>query len=159
MGPENVEEFKLAAEGEEALTPFLEREARTLGSVTAADLTASLGGLLSDVDRAALARFPDYADFLAEGFRKALSAGVAGWRDDDLAFVADWGFSLDRLTVPVAIWQGAQDRMVPSAHGRWLGAHVAGVQAHLEPGEGHLSLIANFDAIVTDLLRAAGIRE
>jgi hypothetical protein len=43
--------------------------------------------------------------------------------------------------------------MVPFDHGRWLAAHVAGARVHLEPGEGHLSLMVNaFDAVVTDLL-------
>jgi pimeloyl-ACP methyl ester carboxylesterase len=78
---------------------------------------------------------------------------VAGWRDDDLAFTTDWGFPLDPFPVPVAIWQGDQDRMVPFAHGKWLAAHVAGAHVHLEPGEGHLSLMATLlDRIVTDLL-------
>ena len=35
--------------------------------------------------------------------------GVAGWRDDDLAFARDWGFGLSDISVPVAVWQGADD--------------------------------------------------
>jgi pimeloyl-ACP methyl ester carboxylesterase len=156
MGQENVEEFGAAVAGEAALSAYLETQAPVLARVTGADIIAALGDLVSDVDKRALTG--EFADYMAASFRASVSAGIAGWRDDDLAFVADWGFPLDRLSVPVAVWQGAQDRMVPFAHGRWLIAHVAGVQAHLEPGEGHLSLIANFDAIVADLLGAAGIR-
>ena len=84
-----------------------------------------------------------------------MSAGIAGWREDDLAFVADWGFRLDDLRVPVAIWQGDQDRMVPVGHGHWLAKHVAGAEAHLLPGEGHLSLIGAFPAVVEGLLAHA----
>jgi hypothetical protein len=47
---------------------------------------------------------------------------------------------------------------VPFDHGRWLAAHVAGAQVHLEPDEGHLSLIGKFEMIVADLARLAGYR-
>ena len=85
-----------------------------------------------------------------------MSEGIAGWRDDDLAFIADWGFDLTAVQTPVTIWQGAEDRMVPFAHGRWLASHVAGADEQLRPTEGHLSLMLDkFGEIVTDL--AAGL--
>jgi pimeloyl-ACP methyl ester carboxylesterase len=152
MGEENLAEFGAAAAGEAELTAYLEADAASYATVTATDIVSALGDLLSDVDKKALAG--GFADYLAASMHAALSTGIAGWRDDDLAFLADWGFPLDGFEVPVAIWQGAQDRMVPFDHGKWLAAHVAGAQAHLEPGEGHLSLlVSSFDAVVGDLLR------
>src|SRR4029453_3367785 len=151
---ENLEEFGAAVAGEPTLTAYLEKEAATLAGVTASDIAAALGDLVSDVDKRALTG--EFAAHMAENFRASVSTGIAGWRDDDLAFMADWGFALDRLQVPVAIWQGAQDRMVPFDHGRWLAAHVTGAQVHLEPTEGHISLIDKFGMIVADLARLAG---
>jgi len=156
VGPENIEEFAAAAAGEEALTRFLEAVASGLREVTADQLADELGGLVSGTDKAALTG--DYAQYLASSFRAAVSTGIAGWRDDDLAFIRDWGFSLaaDR-PVPVAIWQGAQDRMVPYAHGQWLAAQVPGARAHLLPDEGHLTLtVTSFGQILDDLLDLAG---
>jgi pimeloyl-ACP methyl ester carboxylesterase len=150
MGAENIEEFGAAVAGEPALTAYLEKEAAGLAAVEPADVAAALGGLVSDVDKDALTG--EFAANLAETFRASVSTGIAGWRDDDLAFVADWGFGLDDLRVPVTIWQGDQDRMVPFEHGRWLAAHVAGARVRLEPGEGHLSLLLNeFEAVVAGL--------
>jgi hypothetical protein len=60
---------------------------------------------------------------MAESYRVSVSAGIDGGRDDDLAFVHDWGVSLDS-GVPVSIWQGDKDRMVPHSHGEWLAAHT-----------------------------------
>jgi pimeloyl-ACP methyl ester carboxylesterase len=68
--------------------------------------------------------------------------------------VTDWGFRLDDGQVPVAVWQGGQDRMVPYAHGEWLAEHVAGAEPHLLPEEGHLSLaVGAVEEIMADLVR------
>ena len=155
MGPENVEEFSLAARGADALTPFLENEAAALRGITGEQIVASLGGLISAADAAVLTG--EFAADLAQGLRGAVRNGIAGWRDDDLAFIADWGFPLDALGGKAAIWQGDQDKMVPSAHGQWLAAHIPGARAHLEPGAGHLTMtVTAIDRILDDLLDLAG---
>lgn len=153
MGQENLDEFGAALAGEPALTAYLEEAAAGMAGVTGADIAAALGDLASDVDKRVLTG--DFADYLAENFRASVSTGIAGWRDDDLAFVADWGFPLDRFRVPVAIWQGGQDRMVPFEHGRRLAAQVTSAEVHLEPDEGHLSLIDKLETILADLVRLA----
>lgn len=154
MGPENVEEFGAALTGWEALTAFLVSQVPELAEVTADQVAEALGGLVSEVDRAALTG--EFAEVMAESFRRAVSSGVAGWRDDDLAFVRPWGFALSSITVPVSVWQGAHDRMVPFSHGTWLAAHIPGARVRLDPDEGHLSLVGRFDRIIDDLLELAG---
>lgn len=154
MGPENVEEFSLAARGSASLTPFLTPEADQLRSVDGAGVVAALGGLLPDVDKRALTG--EYGDHVAASFHRAVEAGIAGWHDDDLAFVAAWGFDLADIRVPTAVWQGAQDLMVPFAHGQWLAAHLPGATVHLLDDHGHLSLTHDLvGAIVTDLAATA----
>jgi pimeloyl-ACP methyl ester carboxylesterase len=155
MGPENVEEFSLAIRGADALTPFLEKEAAALRGITGDQIVASLGGLISGADAAVLTG--EFAADLAKGVSRAVRNGIAGWRDDDLAFVADWGFPLDALRGRAAIWQGDQDNMVPFTHGQWLAAHVPGARVHLEPGAGHLTMtVTAIDRILDDLLDLAG---
>src|SRR5690348_7227770 len=156
MGAENVAEFGAALAGEDALTAFLEPAARELARVTSADVAAELGSLVSSADQVAVAG--DLADYLAAAFRAAVAGGVAGWRDDDLAFATDWGFTMAEAGAgaPVAVWQGDQDMMVPYSHGQWLAAHIPGARAHLLPGEGHLTLVHSAGAILDDLLDLAG---
>jgi pimeloyl-ACP methyl ester carboxylesterase len=156
MGSENIEEFSAAQAGAEALTSFLEPAAREMATMTAADVSAGLGDLVSAADQAAVTG--EFADYLAASFRAAVAGGVAGWRDDDFAFTADWGFTMADVGAgaPVAVWQGDQDMMVPYSHGQWLAAHIPGARAHLLPGEGHLTLVHAFGAILDDLLDLAG---
>jgi pimeloyl-ACP methyl ester carboxylesterase len=150
MGKENVAEFDAALAGEAPLTEFLREAWASLATIKAADLAAALGDLAADVDVAALTGV--YADYLAESLRASVSAGIDGWRDDDLAFVHDWGVPFD-IGVPVSIWQGGKDRMVPHAHGEWLAARLPGARLHRRPGQGHLSLFTDeLDAIVASVL-------
>jgi pimeloyl-ACP methyl ester carboxylesterase len=151
MGPENVEEFGAAAAGTEALAGYLEAQQADLAAVRGEQVAAALGGLVSEVDKAALTG--EYADYVAASFRAAVSTGIAGWQDDDLAFVREWGFDLGAMRAPVSIWQGGEDRMVPYAHGEWLGTKVPHAAVHLHPGAGHLSLMFDhLDDIVTELI-------
>jgi pimeloyl-ACP methyl ester carboxylesterase len=155
MGPENVEEFTLALQGESVLTPWLEEAAKQLATVEGNDVAAALGGLVSEIDKASLTG--DYAEFVAATFRRSVSAGIAGWRDDDLAFAKPWGFELNAIARPVAVWQGGEDRMVPMAHGEWLAEHIPGADKHLYPDEGHLSLgVSALDRVVDNLVELAG---
>jgi len=152
MGDENLAEFGAAATSKEALDGFLSESSAGLKDVQPDDIITAFGDLLSAVDQAALRG--GLADYLAASCRAAVSRGYDGWRDDDLAFLAGWGIDLASIRVPVSIWQGDQDRMVPRDHGRWLGEHVAGAVTQLVPGEGHLSLMNNIDSIVARLATA-----
>jgi pimeloyl-ACP methyl ester carboxylesterase len=155
MAEENHEEFGAALAGEADLITFLDGAAGPLREISAAQVADGLGGLLSDTDKAALTA--EFADHLAASLRAAVSPGIDGWRDDDLAFTRDWGLSLDALghATPVAIWQGDQDRMVPQTHGAWLAANIQLARARFRPGEGHLSLINRIGEILDDLMTLA----
>jgi len=153
-----VAEFRAALAGEADLTRFLDVAAPGLRSVGAAEVADGLGGLLSAADKAVLTG--EFAEYLAATVRAALSTGVGGWRDDDLAFTRDWGLSLDALghATPVAIWQGDQDRMVPGAHASWLAENIPRSQLRLLPGEGHLTLMTKqFGRILDDLMDLARV--
>ncbi len=155
MGPENVEEFGAALAGVDALTAYLDKEAAKMSGVTGEQVAAAFGGLVSEADIAVING--DYADKLAASLRGALSNGIAGWRDDDLAFTVDWGFDPAAAGPRAAIWQGDQDNMVPFAHGQWLAAHLPGARVHLQPGAGHLTMtVTVIDAILDDVLDLAG---
>lgn len=151
MGEDNVEEFGAALKGADELRAFLDEIAVQLRHAEVEDIFEQLSSLLPAVDRAALTG--EYAEDLVAHIREALRTGVDGWVDDDLAFLAPWGFDLHEISKPLTLWQGSEDLMVPFAHGEWLGAHLPGARVHLEPGQGHLSIaIGSIDRMLDELI-------
>ena len=141
MGEDNIAEFGAALAGPSELEAFLTEAAAGLASVTGAEVNDAMSSLLPDVDKAHLTG--EEAEHLAAELRWSVAMGIWGWFDDDVAFVEPWGFDLADITVPVQVWQGTEDLMVPFAHGQWLAANVPSVEARLADGEGHLSMVAH----------------
>lgn len=52
-----------------------------------------------------------------------------------------WDIPLEAIHIPVAIWQGLADNIVPPAMARYLSGALANSELHCLPNEGHLSLI------------------
>lgn len=71
----------------------------------------------------------------------ASAAGAGGLIDDDLAFVAPWGFDLADITAPVLLVQGGRDRVVPPAHADWLLRQCRDSELWFRPGDGHISIL------------------
>lgn len=107
--------------------------------------------LISPVDKAVLSG--ELGAFLASSIKEGIRPGHKGCKEDDLAFVSDWGFSPSDVSVPLLLWQGKEDIMVPFAHGLWLAGHIPGVEAHLSSEDGHLTLFERVSETHAWLLR------
>jgi pimeloyl-ACP methyl ester carboxylesterase len=140
MGEMNVQEFQLMLERTpEELDQAVVQSQAELFSAGPDGLRQAMLTVLSPLDQETMT-----AEFAEWGYR-VMSEGAAtrieGWRDDDLACVKPWGFELSDIRVPVLLLQGTEDLMVPPAHGRWLAAHIPGVEAEISETEGHLTLL------------------
>ena len=133
---------------------------------------ASPGGLRAALDgRDARARYAETEEFDEASFTLADWAALAGpWSslgadagaagaaspdgliDDDVAFVAPWGFDLDAIEAPVLVVHGGEDRIVPPAHADWLVRHCPNPELWLRPGDGHVSVL-NAAPLALDWLR------
>jgi pimeloyl-ACP methyl ester carboxylesterase len=158
MGPENEEEFGAVIEGEVALAAWMNTNTPPFKTVTAAEVADAFGGLVPQIDKDCLNN--GFAETMAASDRRALAHGWTGWADDDFAFAKPWGFELETLAakgIPVTIWQGDLDLMVPEAHGEWLHQHIAGSTIRRVPGHGHISLVVDYkDDILDDLTSVFG---
>lgn len=143
MGEDNLLEFGAALQSRAALSDFIQGGLPGLLEATPASLVAAMRTLLSPPDVAVLSE--ENAAFLIDNMHRGVQEGCAGWIDDDLAFTRPWGFDPADIRVPLLIVQGAQDLMVPPAHGEWLSRHIPQAETRMLPDDGHLTL--GFDRI------------
>lgn len=85
------------------------------------------------------------ADLLGAGELRAVSHDVA-------LFTRHWGFLLEDVTVPVIVWQGLSDPIVPQSHGHHLAARLPNAQFRVRHGEGHFAGFSD-EAAVLDSIR------
>jgi pimeloyl-ACP methyl ester carboxylesterase len=153
---ENVREWNAALAGGDTLRVLLEEWAAEMLDESAeepasSDAVDSFDSMVSDADRASIT--PETSAFAAERRKHALSTGIWGWFDDDIAETQPWGFDVSEISVPVTVWHGAQDRFVPPSHSEWLAGAIPGARTELRSDEGHFSIVeTKFHELVEDLL-------
>jgi pimeloyl-ACP methyl ester carboxylesterase len=134
----NVADFRLFKDDSAAWRRKLVHEVKEMRELTEEQLYESLFGSSPDVDRAVLT--PELIAYAHAQMQDGLSQGPDGFIDDNLSDIRPWGFELNSIKVPVQLWHGMDDSIVPLPHAKWLAAHLPRADVHLEPGEGHISL-------------------
>jgi pimeloyl-ACP methyl ester carboxylesterase len=136
MAAAGAAELRAAAGGRTALQRHLASTEFDPQQFTRADHTA-LAGTWSWLGRVA---------------GQAIRGGLGGMIDDNLAYVASWGFEPASVRPPVLILHGGDDRVVPSSHGEWLARHCRSAELWLRPDDGHISVLSS-GAAALDWLR------
>lgn len=151
----NGAEFAAIEAGDDALRRYLEQLADEFREIEmGSQLRAVFKESLCQADMDSLTgRFLEYQ---VASCGRAVQGGIWGWFDDDKAMWGDWGFDLAQISVPVSIWQGGKDGVVPAVHGRWLANHVPGARFHLLSEDGHLSILEQHFAAILDELITLG---
>jgi pimeloyl-ACP methyl ester carboxylesterase len=90
-----------------------------------------------------------------DGLLSAARGGVAGLVEDFLVCSRPWGFVPDEVRVPVQLWHGLQDRLVPAEHAWQLAAGLPDCRAAFDPDEGHFFFRRRVDEIVRRVVDAA----
>jgi pimeloyl-ACP methyl ester carboxylesterase len=71
---------------------------------------------------------------------------------DAMLFARDWGFSLADIRVPIHLWYGDSDTIVPAHHGEHLAQRIPDARLRVRSQEGHLgglgASLEIFDALL-----------
>lgn len=139
MGGDLVADAQLALESPEAA-----REAWKKFRVDLLDLSSEQIELraqkLPTADMAAISYF---RWLLATNFKDAFAPGIEGKWEDGCAYLSPWEIDLEAIRVPVRLWHGMSDDVVPMQHSLWLDGRIPTSELHLARGEGHLSVFIN----------------
>ena len=87
-------------------------------------------------DRAVLAR-PEVARSLIEGLREGVRQGSEGAVCELRLFTRPWRFPLEDIRIPVRLWHGARDGLVPVAAAHRLASRIPDARLELIPDGGH----------------------
>ena len=142
MGPENVEEFALAKAGGPEYEARMAFYGDAFSTSTKDNIIELFGGLLSEPDKAVMEPESAREDFVAS-MHQGFEMGWRGFFDDDEAMMKEWGFDPTSIAVPVAVWFGQHDLMVPPTHGEWLVKNLPTATKSFFPDDGHVSLVVN----------------
>ena len=77
---------------------------------------------------------------VADGLRDALRHGAGGVAEDYAVLTARWGFDLGDVRVPVTVFQGAADTLLPMSHAEALAAQLPSGRLEVVQGAGHFLL-------------------
>lgn len=94
-------------------------------------------------------------DNLLKMMQEAYRQGGAGVYHDVRLVGRDWGLDLSRVKVPVFLWHGIGDILVPVTTGRGLAKLIPGCEAHFIPDAGHL-LLGNKEVALQMMERVVG---
>jgi pimeloyl-ACP methyl ester carboxylesterase len=150
MSPGNIEEFMLAARGEQAYRPLVERLAReAVTAIACGGIQVASHYELADSDIHALQARRSEAGYL-ERMRTTYTGGVDGWIDDCIAMTQPWGFDLETITAPTSVWYGPSDVLSPRAHTEHLLEAIPHAARH-ELSGGHVLSDIDLDEIYNSL--------
>ena len=96
-----------------------------------------------DVPKERAARTEDFQQFLFNSWQEGLRHGSKGLTSDARVYSEAWPFALRDITVPVGLWHGTEDRVVPVSIARHYAEHIPGIEARYGEGDGHFSIIGN----------------
>jgi pimeloyl-ACP methyl ester carboxylesterase len=89
-----------------------------------------------------------------ESARKAWRSSAKGVMTDAEIYATPWGFSLEEVRRPIALWHGTKDRTFAPRLAENVAARLPNCQFHLIEGAGHYSLpIRYIHEILADLIR------
>lgn len=106
----------------------------------------------SAADRAAIAQ-DEVRQTLLDTMRESVRQGARPAIEELRRYVEPWPFDLGDVRVPVRLWHGTDDTVVPLSHAHTIAAGLPASRLSVVDGEGHISLPARRTQTILRTLR------
>jgi pimeloyl-ACP methyl ester carboxylesterase len=101
---------------------------------------------LPQADQRVLAR-PDVHAMLVADTHESVRQGLRGYWWDLVVLARPWGFDPESIAMPVHLWHGEADAIVPCAMGRCLSGALPACRSRYLPGEGHFLIFDHLEEV------------
>ncbi len=101
---------------------------------------------LCAADRALL-HDKNFAHFVIRDIQESFRQGARGPADDALLIYQEWGFTLDKIRIPVHIFHGTADQFVPFSFSEYAHSQIPQSTLTPEPEAGHYYHMVQTDAL------------
>ncbi|MGH8582848.1 MAG: alpha/beta fold hydrolase [Gammaproteobacteria bacterium] len=92
---------------------------------------------------------------LVASIRESMRQGVRGALHELVVFSEPWRIPFDAIRVPVDLWHGGTDQVVPPLHGEFFARAIPSACWHYLAPEGHFSILRHADRILSPLAARA----
>ncbi len=136
---------------------FLNKIASVLFVIFQSRFDQAFESLVADLpvaDKKLLAQ-PDIAEMFKQDVGQAFRQGGRGVVSDINILCQPWGFDLAEIKVPVDVWHGTADTIVPLPLAKFNAEHLPHAQAHFVEGAGHFMALIKTKEIFSELYRIA----
>jgi pimeloyl-ACP methyl ester carboxylesterase len=106
----------------------------------------AMGFMVFGEDRKILSQ-PEVQSTQIDGIVEAFRQGPEGTALELGLFSRPWGFEIGEITIPVYLWHGETDAIVPVRLGHYLAEHIPSCQAKFIPGAGHLWIFEGYEEV------------
>jgi pimeloyl-ACP methyl ester carboxylesterase len=83
---------------------------------------------------------------------EAFRQGLPGFAWEIHLITRPWGFSIDKIKVPVYLWHGTADDVTSIRMGQFMAKHIPNCKATFCEGEAHMLLVPHWEEILTALI-------
>lgn len=103
-----------------------------------------------------VSKTPAVSRMFHDDFMESTRQGARAVHQEATLLATAWDFDPAELPpeLPVLLWHGDRDNIVPESHGRWLAQTLPNCHPNWVPGQGHYLVLDHFREILSSLLSA-----
>lgn len=106
---------------------------------------------MSDDDKEFIFGSTNNAHFFRSIVKESFAQGSLGPARDAMRCYRDWGFRLEDIKYPVAIWHGTDDRFASFRFAQYKHRVIADSSLRVFEGRGHLHLVTEYEELFKDV--------